>query len=202
MVSAGVLERGKYAYPPKVRILDTPGFADTRRPEQDALIATQVKPYIDSITTVLVLASGIVPRGAGGLHSALSILSTIFPDAMDNRVAFIFTNVSSPLHTNFCLGTIPEAFKDAPRFLLDNPIALQRKYFGLKGDPNMKNSRMEMRAVVKDREHNASQWLGGLERQRCDGWTLSMRRPGIFRPGSPNFWHRWTVRRQKTLALP
>lgn len=156
VVSAGVLERGEYAYPPsKVRILDTPGSTDTRR--QDALqnesITTQVKPYIDSITTILVLASGTVPRGAGGLHSALSILSTTTTGATDNRVAFILTNVSSPLYNNFCQDTTPEVFKDAPQFVIDNSIELQGKYFGLKGNPNMKNSGMEMRAVVKDGEH-------------------------------------------------
>ena len=176
VVSAGIFERGEYAYPPsKVRILDTPGFAYTRHPQQDALqsesMATHIKGYISSVTAVLVLASGTAPHGVGSLQSAISILSTIFPDAMDNRVAFIFTNVSSPLSPNFYRDTIPAVLKDAPHFVIDNPIALQRKYSWLKGDPNMKNSVVETCAVV-DGNQNALEmlvdffdWLDGLGQQ-------------------------------------
>ena len=50
----------------QVHILDTPGLADTRGVEQDELhkqsIANQINMHIDSITAVVVLANGTVPR--------------------------------------------------------------------------------------------------------------------------------------------
>ena len=88
----------------------------------------------------------------------------------------MFTNVSSPLHWNFSGDTIPNSLKDAPYFLLNNPIALQRKYLKLKDDPNMKNTRADLRKAVKAGEENAIgmlvelfDWLDGLEPQPTMG---------------------------------
>ncbi len=158
---------------PKVRILDTPGSADTRSIQQDGLhkwsIATQIKEHIDSITAVLVLANA---RVTVGTDYALSTLSAMFPKSLSPRVSFMFTNVLSPLHWNFSLETLPPELRGAPQFLLNNPITLQRKYLKLKDDPNMKKRRADLRNDVKAGEQNALQmlvelfdWLDSLEPQ-------------------------------------
>jgi len=151
-------------------------LADTRGPQQDELhkrsIARQIKEHIDSITAVLVLANGTVPRVTVGTDYALSTLSAIFPLTLANNIAFIFTNVSSSLHWNFSRDTVPDVLTHAPQFLLNNPIALQRKYLRLKDDPNMKKERVSFRNAVKAGEENALEmlvdlfdWLDGLEPQ-------------------------------------
>jgi hypothetical protein len=161
---------------PKVRILDTPGLADTRSGQQDELhkrnIVAKVKDHIDSITAVLILANGTVPRVTVGTDYALSALSDMFPKSLARNVSFMFTNVISPLHWNFCLDTVPHALQHAPQFLLNNPIALQRKYLKLKNDPTMKKRRVDLRSAVKTGEQNALEmlvnlfdWLDGLEPQ-------------------------------------
>ncbi len=68
------------------------------------------------------------------------------------------------------MDTIPEVLKGAPQFLLDNPIALQRKYLKLKDSPNTEQKMITLRNAVKDSEQNALtmlvelfDWLGGLE---------------------------------------
>jgi len=78
----------------------------------------------------------------------------------------------SPLHWNFSGDTIPDALKDAPQFLLNNPVALQKKYLRLKGDPNMKKGKRDLRKEVKAGEEGALEmlvdlfdWLDGLEPQ-------------------------------------
>ena len=88
----------------------------------------------------------------------------------------MFTNVSSPLHWNFSGDTIPDSLKDAPYFLLNNPVALQRKYLKLKDDPNMKKTSADLRKAVKAGEENAMgmlvelfDWLDGLEPQPIMG---------------------------------
>ena len=68
------------------RILDAPGLADARGIHQDELhkesIATEIQNHIDSVTAVLILANGSVPRitvGTDYALSALSALSALFP---------------------------------------------------------------------------------------------------------------------------
>jgi len=85
----------------------------------------------------------------------------------------MFTNVLSPLHWNFSSDTVPSALQDAPRFVLNNPIALQRKYLNLKDDPNMENRRRDLRSAAEASEQNSLQmlvmlfdWLAGLEPQQ------------------------------------
>jgi hypothetical protein len=121
----------------KVRILDAPGLADTRGIDQDELhkksITTEIQNHIASVSAVLILANGAVPRITVGMDYALSALSALFPKSLANNIAFLFSNVSTPLSFNFPKDAIPEALKNAPQFLIDNPIALQKKYLELKG---------------------------------------------------------------------
>ena len=162
---------------PKVRILDTPGLADTRGPQQDELhkksIATQIKKHIGYITAVLILVNGTVPRLTVGTDYALSTLSAMFPQSLAYNIAFMFTNVMSPLHWNFCDETLPNALKNAPQFLINNPIALQKKYLKLKDRPNVKKGGTDLRKAVKAAEQDALimlvdlfDWLDGLEGQQ------------------------------------
>lgn len=118
------------------------------------------------------LANGTVPRVTVGTDYALSTLSAIFPKNLANNIAFVFTNVTSPLHWNFSRDTVPKVLKDAPYFLLNNPIALQKKYLKLKTDPNMKVGKANLRIAVKAGEEDALEmlvdlfdWLDGLEPQ-------------------------------------
>ena len=96
----------------------------------------------------------------------------MFPKSLAHNVSFLFTNVLSPLHWNFSGETIPVALQDAPQFLLNNPIALQRQYLKLKHDPNMRRARRDLRDAVKAGEENGLKmlvklfdWLDSLEPQ-------------------------------------
>ena len=160
----------------QVRILDTPGLADTRGLQQDELhkksIASQIKKHIDSVPAILVLANGTVPRVTVGTDYALSTLSTIFPETLASRVAFLFTNIMSPLHCNFSRDTVPDILKEVPQFFLNNPIAVQRKYLNLNENTDMKKRRAQFREAVNVAERDALEmlvdlfdWLDGLEPQ-------------------------------------
>ena len=147
----------------KVRVLDTPGFADTRGILQDEppkeSIATQIKKHTDSVTAVLILANGTVPGVTVGTNSALSAMSTIFPQHPTNNVAFVLTNVSSPLYQMFSGDTVPDALKDAPQFLLNNPVALQKRYLMLKDDPHVKRGSTYHRDGLKADKHNTLEMM-------------------------------------------
>ena len=179
LVSANVLERDECVIklsPSKVRILDTPGLADTRGLQQDEIhkksIATQIQKHVDSINAVLILANGTVPRLTVGTDYALSTLSSIFPNTLTDNIAFMFTNVVSPLAWNFSPESVPDALKLIPYYLLDNPISLQKKYLQLKADPNMRNAKKGLRKAVEEGEQTALEmlvdffdWLDGLKPQ-------------------------------------
>ena len=151
-------------------------MADTRGLQQDEShkesITTQIKDNIDFVNAVLILANGTVPRVTVGTDYSLSTLSAIFPKTLAGNIAFMFTNVPSPLAWNFSQDIVPEVLIDAPRFILDNPVALQKKYVELRGDPSVKNGRAELRRAVKAGEQKALEmlvrlfdWLDGLEPQ-------------------------------------
>jgi len=151
-------------------------LADTRGIEQDERhkrnIADEIQKHIDSVTAVLILANGTVPRVTVGTDYALSTLSAIFPRSLAENIAFVFTNVSSPLSWNFSADTIPEMLRDAERFLLDNPVALQQKYLVLKEQPDKKKLKSVIRKAVLAGEERALEmlvklfdWLDGLQSQ-------------------------------------
>ena len=151
-------------------------MADTRGIHQDELhkrsIAAEIQNHIDSVTAVLILANGSVPRITVGMDYALSALSALFPKSLANNIAFLFSNSPTYLSLNFAQDAIPEVLKDAPQFLLDNPIALQKKFLEFKDDPNKKKMKKEMLREVKHAEERALEmlcdlfdWLDHLEPQ-------------------------------------
>ena len=78
----------------------------------------------------------------------------------------------SPLHWNFSADTLPNGLRKAPHFLLNNPIALQKKYLKLRDHPNTKKGRTDLRNAVKAAEENALEmmvdlfdWLDSVEPQ-------------------------------------
>jgi len=161
---------------PQVRILDAPGLADTRGIDQDEhhkkSIATQIQNHIDSVSAVLILANGSVPRITVGMDYALSALSALFPKTLAKNIAFLFSNSPTFLSLNFSQDAIPDILKGAPQFLLDNPVALQKKFIEFKDDLNKKRVKKEMQKAVKSAEQRALEtlvelfdWLDGLEPQ-------------------------------------
>ncbi|PFH47907.1 hypothetical protein AMATHDRAFT_49934 [Amanita thiersii Skay4041] len=116
----------------KVRILDTPGLADTRGIQQDeqhkASIATAIQNNITSVNAVIILANGTVPRLGVATDYALSALSAIFPRTLANNIGLLFTNVSSPLSWNFDQNSLPDVLRSSDnQFLIDNPVAMWKK---------------------------------------------------------------------------
>ena len=151
-------------------------MADTRGIHQDELhkesIAAEIQNHIDFVTAVLILANGSVPHITPGMDYALAALSALFPKTMAKNVAFLFTNSLTSLSLNLAQGAIPEILKDVPRFLLDNPIALQRKFLKFEDDPNKKEMRKGTQKDVVYAESKALEmlvdlfdWLDGLEPQ-------------------------------------
>lgn len=141
-------------------------MAGTRDIEHDEAhkksIITSIAQHFDSVSAVLILADGIVPRITVDMDYTFTALCAILPKSLVNNIAIMFTNVQSPSSWRFSQEELPAALKNAPLFLLDNPLALQNRY---KDDP-------DMRRIVKTCEQRALEmlvrlfdWLDRLEPQ-------------------------------------
>ena len=150
-----------------------PGLADTRGIKDDELhkrsIAAEIRKHTNSVTAVLVLGNGTVPRITAGTDYALSTLSAIFLRPLVDNIALVFTNVPNTPAWNFSEYTIRDVLKDAEKFLFDNPVARQENYLMAKGDTSPEKFRMRMRKEVLETEERALEmlvelfdWLDGL----------------------------------------
>lgn len=116
-----------------VRILDTPGFADTRgfgRDEQHkASIAGVIENSIPTVHAVIILANGTEARLGAATDYAMTTLTSIFPTTLAENIGIVFTHVASRLSSNFEQDSLPPILKDRDnkQFFLNNPLALWKK---------------------------------------------------------------------------
>ena len=167
-----------------VTVLDTPGLADTRGLQKDKehkqSITTAIRDNIPEVTAVIILANGTNPRLGVATDYAITTLSSIFPRTLAQNIGILFTNVSSPLSWNFEVDTLPVELRGAKRFLIDNPLAMQKNYLKIRAkveaegeiDENDQDILDELEAAV-NAGHQATlktlvkifNWLDGLEPQ-------------------------------------
>ncbi|KAM6499740.1 hypothetical protein JOM56_005248 [Amanita muscaria] len=144
-----------------VRILDTPGLADTRGLAQDEKhkenIARAIKDNIHVVNAVLILANGTLPRLSAATDYALSTLSSIFPRSLVENIGIIFTNVSIQLSLNFDQNSLPESLRNPDsQFRLDNPVALWKKYLARCSNSRVtKRERSEWKAEIHQKHQKA-----------------------------------------------
>jgi hypothetical protein len=118
--------------------------------------------HINYITAVLFFTNGTTKRLTLGTDYALSTLSALFPKSLAKNIAFVFTNVPSPLAWNFSQDFIPSQFKIAPQFLLDNPVAARTRYLKLKHNPNVQKRQNIMLSHLETTEWAALETLAQL----------------------------------------
>ncbi len=102
---------------------------------------------------------------------ALNTLSALFPKSLANNIAFLLSNAPNEMYLNFPDDAIPEVLKHAPKFLIDNPIALQKNFLKQKDSMNAKTVK-KRKQLVRGAEQDALEmsvklfdWLDGLEPQ-------------------------------------
>ncbi len=150
-------------------------MADTRGLTQNALhkksITAEIENHLGYVNAVLILANGSVPRISVSMEYALTTLSNLFPKSLTNNIAFLLTSVPTPASLNFPNDAILKDLKHAPKFLIDNPIALQKNYLKQMGHLDKKTLK-KMKDSIQKAEEGALEtlvelfdWLDGLEPQ-------------------------------------
>jgi len=147
-------------------------LADTRGLNQDALhkknITTEIQNHLGYVNAVLILAIGSNPRISVSMDYALTTLSTLFPKGLANNIAFLLSSVPTLASLNFPYDAILNDLTHAPKFLIDNPIALQKNYLKQMGHLDKKTLK-KMKDSIQKAEEGALEmlvelfdWLDGL----------------------------------------
>ncbi|PFH47908.1 hypothetical protein AMATHDRAFT_87438 [Amanita thiersii Skay4041] len=152
----------------RVRILDTPGLADTRGMQQDeqhkASIATAIRNNTIFVNAVIILANGTVPRLGVATDYALSALSAIFPRSLANNIGLLFTNVASHLSWNFDQDSLPDVLRSRDnQFLIDNPVAMWKKLKEMHESGKFpRRALTQLDSAVQDSHKKALEALGDI----------------------------------------
>ncbi|KAJ3835285.1 hypothetical protein F5878DRAFT_628361 [Lentinula raphanica] len=116
----------------QIRILDTPGLADTRgidiNNEHKAAIASAIKEHFTTIDAIIILANGTLARLGAATQFTLTTISTMFPNSLAKNIAFIFTMVSDSMIFNFDKSSLPVQLREAKFWCTNNPFAQWSKY--------------------------------------------------------------------------
>lgn len=143
----------------RIRLLDTPGMADTRGIEHDekhkAGIARVIRDAIPSIDGVLIVANGTTERLQVATDYAITTLASIFPRSIADNIAIVFTMVSNPMSFNFQLECLPNSLRRSEIYTLDNPIAPMKRYKEFEQKPPYRKQLPKLWKMVSDAHNEA-----------------------------------------------
>jgi len=110
--------------PLRLRIVDTPGFGDTRGPDVDKQHAKRIVDCIRELGTVhaiTMVLCGRDSRMTAQLKYALSEVCAILPKTARQNIAVVFTNTASPLYLTFNVDAVSQ--------LVEHTVAPERQIF-------------------------------------------------------------------------
>ncbi|KAG8695891.1 hypothetical protein FRC11_001132 [Ceratobasidium sp. 423] len=160
----------------KVRILDTPGLADTRGIQEDkrhkAKIVRAIQDFIKVIDGVMIVANGRVERLTVATDYTLNILATLFPRSIVDNIGIIFTNIGcGGSGLNFQTESLPPELQDVDFWYLDNPLSLYKNYSTKKAANGFRRGqeskqRQSIENCYRDAIENLDDWLAWLDERQ------------------------------------
>jgi predicted GTPase len=136
-----------------IKIMDTPGFADTRGLDMDEAHRKEItrvikEQGIERLDAVLVLANGTFERLSTGMNLSLHTIGTMFPVSLVENTGFLYTNVTSELDRNVQLDSIPRELRNCESWTLQNPIAQHAKWQETASRTNDPRRREQLKAGI------------------------------------------------------
>jgi hypothetical protein len=114
-----------------VRILDTPGLADTRGIDMDnmhrANIIESINDCFVTIDAAIIVANGTLERFGAATDYAIRTINGMFPHTALHNIGFTFTNVADELAFNFNFATLPLKLSNSKYWTIQNPLALMKR---------------------------------------------------------------------------
>ncbi|CUA68057.1 hypothetical protein RSOLAG22IIIB_07731 [Rhizoctonia solani] len=163
-----------------IRILDTPGLADTRGIDQDeahkAKINKAIQDYVTTIDSVLIMANGTVQRLGVATDYTLNVITAMFPHSIIDNIGFIFTH-TDPLTFNFQKDSLQPELREAKHWLIQNPLAYYQAYKRLQAqraadkvlqaqrgpDKVLERGRRDLEQFYDDTVDTLNDWLAWLD---------------------------------------
>ncbi|CAE6514417.1 unnamed protein product [Rhizoctonia solani] len=161
----------------KIRILDTPGLADTKGLKEDEVHKERINHAIQSnlkyIDAVCILANGTVERLGMATEYTLNQITKMFPYSIIDNIGFIFTHCDE-FTRHVKLGDLPEALKairSSRDWVIQNPLAYNKSYRELAGDPSiaatlLKKGRRNLRDSYEAAVEKLNDWVGWLDSRK------------------------------------
>ncbi|KAL5637665.1 hypothetical protein ACGC1H_002066 [Rhizoctonia solani] len=153
-----------------IRILDTPGLADTRGIDQDQKhkekINRAIQQHVNTLDAVIIMANGTIQRLAAATDYTLNVITAMFPHKIIDNIGFIFTH-TDPLTFNFQKGSLQPELKDAKHWLIQNPLAYYQNYKRLHAEGTseaiLKRGRRDLEQFYDDTVDTLNEWLVWLD---------------------------------------
>lgn len=116
-----------------LRIVDTPGFGDTRGVEinrKHAAAITECITKLEAVNAIVIVVNGRSSRLTATTNFVLASLATVLPSEARENIIVVATNCRDSLDANFSLEMLgkellhPDAAKWPQMIFIDNPLAL------------------------------------------------------------------------------
>ncbi|CUA72114.1 hypothetical protein RSOLAG22IIIB_10094 [Rhizoctonia solani] len=140
-----------------IRILDTPGLADTRGIEQDKShkdkINKAIQDYVTTIDSVIIMANSTVQRLGVATDYTLNVITPC-----------------SPIRLSTTLDSLQPELRRAKHWLIQNPLAYYQAYKRLQaedaGASVLSRGRRDLEQFYDDTVHTLNDWLSWLDTRR------------------------------------
>ena len=117
-----------------IHLYDTPGFEDTRGPEQQECNVTRIINSVQEllyVNCIIFVVNGSIARLSSLMTKVIqSVISLLVPEIQE-KIIVAFTNVPDQYSLNFELGILREKFgiiiPDRYSYLLDNPYSKRKR---------------------------------------------------------------------------
>ncbi|CCO33669.1 hypothetical protein RSOLAG1IB_08494 [Rhizoctonia solani AG-1 IB] len=161
-----------------IRILDTPGLADTRGIDQDeahkAKINKAIQDYITTIDAVMIMANGTVQRLGVATDYTLNVITAMFPHSIIDNIGFVFTH-TDPLTFNFQKDSLQPELRTARHWLIQNPLAYYQAYKKLQEQNAsaklLARGKRDLEQFYDDTIESLNDWLGWLDNRQVQPST-------------------------------
>ncbi|KAF8749086.1 hypothetical protein RHS01_10336 [Rhizoctonia solani] len=160
----------------KIKIIDTPGLADTRGMDEDKRHKERIHGVIQELATeidsVMIVANGTIERLSLAMDYTMNTLATWFPRTILPNIGILFTNVSAAgAGLNFQTESLPLELREVEYWCLNNPLSLLKSYEHRKATGSIAGKKeLAQRSSIENTYHETlstlNDWLEWLDERK------------------------------------
>ena len=155
--------------PLSLKIVDTPGFGDTRGrafDEKNAKLIVDCVKTLGQVSAIAFVISGRESRLTAQLKYVLMEVCAILPKAAKSNILAIFTNTASPLYLSFDIdalnGMVEHQVKPERQMFIENPYVLWERSTQNKGKVDDAAVQLELVKSFKDAGENLAKLFAAM----------------------------------------